>query len=154
MKHALRLTAGSTVVEFNWDRDRWRHEVLSAAGRWTSLEGAGERGDDRWPASPVLVEVSLVELADGPAILGVGLAGRSHFSLSVAACPAHGDTLLFEAACRIQEPAAWLGSSYTAPHGGVVRFAAPPARPPATVTWGYRIGPGGGAECGPPAPGA
>jgi hypothetical protein len=153
MKHPLHLTAGSTVVEFTWDLDRWRHEVTTPAGRWTSLEGA-ERGDPRWPDSPVLVEVSRVELAGGPVILGVGLAGRSHFSLSVAVDPDRADTLLFEAACRIQESAHWLGSSYTAPGDAVVRFAAEPARPPATVTWGYRIGPGGGQRFGPPAPAA
>lgn len=140
----LRIVAGSSVVEFTWDGDRWRHELITAAGRWTSVEGPlDEAGDDRWPASPVLVELSLARLAGGSAVLGVGLAGRSHFSLSAATCPGVADTILFEAACRIHEPPAWLGSTYRAPDGRIVRISAPAARPPATVAWSYAIGPRG-----------
>lgn len=146
----LRIVAGSSVAEFVWHGDRWRHELLTAAGRWESLEGpADEAGDARWPASPVLVEVSLAILAGGPAVLGVGLAGRSHFSLSVAACPVRTDTILFEAACRIHEAPAWLGSSYRAPDGRIVRISAALARPPATVAWSYTIGPRGVEAAGP-----
>ncbi len=152
-KTPIRLAAGSTVVEFTWERDRWRHEVLTPRGGWGSLEAAADgRSDARWPASPVLVEVSLVELAGGPAVLGIGLAGRSHFSLSVASCPDLADTLLFEAACRIQDRAAWLGSTYADASGRIIRLGAAPAEPPATVSWSYRIGPEGVEPCGPAAP--
>lgn len=155
LRSPIRLAAGGTVAEFVWDRDRWRHAVVTPQGRWESLEGeADERSDPRWPASPVLVEVSLVELARGPAILGVGLAGRSHFSLSVASCPDLIDTLLFEAACRIHEPPAWLGSTYADSGGHVIRLGAGRPAPPATVSWSYRIGPGGVERCGPDAPAA
>jgi hypothetical protein len=154
-KPPIRLAAGPTVAEFAWDRDRWHHEVIVPQARWGSLEAEADgRSDARWPASPVLVEVSLVALAGGPAVLGVGLAGRSHFSLSVTACPDRGDTLLFEAACRIQEPAAWLGSTYADSSGRVIRLEAGRPEPPATVSWSYRIGPGGVERCGPGAPSA
>jgi len=154
-KPPIRLAAGSTVVEFAWIRDRWQHGVVSRLGRWESLEGEADgRNDPRWPASPVLVEVSLVELAGGPAILGVGLAGRSHFSLSVATCSEETDTLLFEAACRIQEPAAWIGSTYADSGGRIIRLQAASVAPPATLSWSYRIGPGGVTRCGPDAPSA
>jgi hypothetical protein len=144
-KSPLRLLAGLTSVSFTWSGDRWQHAVAAADGRrWWSIEGAVPAGaDPRWPASPVLVEVSLVVAGSRPAVLGVGLAGRSHFSLSVVACPDRPDTLLFEAACRIAEPAGWLGSTYDG-DGGRERVAADRTiPPPATVRWSYRIGPAG-----------
>ena len=146
----LRIVAGRSVVEFSWHGDRWRHEVITAAGRWTSVEGPlDEAGDARWPASPVLVEVSLAALAGGSAVLGVGLAGRSHFSLAAAACPEVADSIRFEAACRVHEPPGWLGSSYRGPDGRIVRIAAAAAPPPATVAWSYTIGPQGVAIAAP-----
>jgi len=80
----------------------------------------------------------MVETATGPAVLGVGLAGRSHFSASVTACPDRPGALLFEIACRIREQPDWLGSTYD--RGGErIRFAAPLVTEdlPATVRWAY-----------------
>ena len=76
-------------------------------------------------------------------MVAVGLAGRSHFSASVTVHPQLADTLLFEIACRLQEPPEWLGSTYR--HGGVVsRLTADrPAGVPATMQWAYLIGPRG-----------
>jgi len=110
----IRLVAGTTVVIFARAGDRWEHEVRVADGRvWLSIEGpADQQSDPRWPASPPLVEVSLAATSNGAAILGVGRAGRSHYSLAIAACPGTADTLLFDVACRIHEPPHWLGSSY------------------------------------------
>ena len=95
----------------------------------------------RWPASPVLVEVSLAGREMRPAVVGLGLAGRSHFSLCVAPHPEGGARLLFEAACRIHEPAGWLGSTYRGPDGGLrqVTPTREPSIPPATVCWRYTI---------------
>jgi len=145
----IRLAAGRLVVEFIWSGDRWTHRAGPAGGPlWTSVEGPTPPEDDpRWPASPVLVEVSLVEAAGGPAVVGVGLAGRSHFSLCVTPHPAGGERLLFEAACRIHEPAGWLGSTYRNLEGALrqVRPAAAPPAPPATVCWRYVLDAGGPA---------
>lgn len=144
---AVRLRAGATEIVFVREHDRWRH-VVTVAGepRLESIEGpAAPAADPRWPASPVLTEVALVDAAGRPAILGLGLAGRSHFSMSVAAHPDRPNTLLFEVACRIQEPPGWLGSTYRAADGGLVQ-AAPPAAGtdlPRTVQWSYAVGPGG-----------
>ena len=144
---ASQLAAGTVAVAFERAGDRWRH-VVTRAGEplLESVEGPGDTaGDPRWPASPVLTEVSVVDAAGRPAILGLGLAGRSHFSVSVAAHPDRPDTLLFEVACRIQEPPGWLGSTYRSADGTVVR-AAPPAAGadlPRTVQWAYAVGPGG-----------
>ena len=143
---AVRITAGCTSAEFERVGDRWRH-VVTVAGTaiLESVEDTDAVGDPRWPLSPALTEVSLVDAAGRPAVLGLGLAGRSHFSLSVAAHPDRPDTLLFEVACRIQEPPGWLGSTYRAADGGSVQ-AAPPAAGtdlPRTVQWSYAVGPGG-----------
>jgi hypothetical protein len=150
----LRLTAGAAAVAFEWAGDRWRHTVTVADGvHLASIEGpADPDGDPRWPASPVFTEVSLVDVGGRPAILGVGLAGRSHFSASVTAHPDQPDTLLFDVACRLHEPPGSLGSTYTAADGTVARIepAAAP-RPPCTVQWMYAVGPAGLAPLPGPA---
>jgi hypothetical protein len=81
--------------------------------------------------------------------VGVGLAGRSHFSASIAGHPALADTLLFEIACRIQERPGWLGSTYRAAAladgfpAPLVQIAAPvgDGALPRTIEWSYLIGP-------------
>ena len=152
---SVRLAAGATAVEFAWAGDRWRHVVAGAGDlRLASVEGPAETGaDPRWPASPVLTEVTLVEAGGRPAILGVGRAGRSHFSASVTAHPELPDTLLFEIACRLHEPPGPLGSTYQRPDGSTLRVGGPveTAGPPCTVEWTYTIGPTGLAPGRPPA---
>jgi hypothetical protein len=114
-----------------------------------SLEGpAAPGGDPRWPASPVFTEVSRMDVAGRPAILGVGCAGRSHFSASITIHPTLPDTLLFEIACRLHEPPGPLGSTYARTDGSTVRGE--PADDestgpglPRTVEWRYTIGPAG-----------
>lgn len=142
-----RLAAGDTVVTFERQADRWRHVVSSQGGPLLeSVEGPAPPGDDpRWPASPVITEVSLATAGKRPAILAVGRAGRSHFSLSITADPDRVDTLLFDVACRLQDPPPWLGSTYRAADGGIVRTAPPAAAGdlPRTVQWAYAIGPAG-----------
>ena len=94
--------------------------------------------------SPPLVELSAINLQGGPALLAVGLAGRSHFSASVRPHPERADTLLFEIACRVKERPSWLGSTYAT--GSVTESVAPPDAAtgfPATVQWAYSIGPEG-----------
>jgi hypothetical protein len=143
----VRLVAGTASVAFERAGDRWRHVVtVAGAPLLTSIEGPHDHAaDPRWPASPALTEVSLVAAAGRSAILGLGLAGRSHFSVSVAAHPALPDTLLFEVACRIQEPPAWLGSTYRTADGGLVRAAPADAGAdlPRTMQWAYAVGPAG-----------
>jgi hypothetical protein len=147
---AVRLRAGATEIVFLRAHDRWRHVVALANGsQLESVEGPRNiAADPRWPASPALTDVSLVGAAGRPAVVGLGLAGRSHFSVSVAAHPDRPDTLLFEVACRIQEPPGPLGSTYTRTDGSTVQVA-PAAAPatvsalPRTVEWQYTIGPAG-----------
>jgi hypothetical protein len=142
----IELAAGTTIVVFRRSGDRWEHELRLSSGRvWQSVEGPGPDGDARWPASPPIVEVSRVTAGQAPVLLGVGRAGRSHYSLSVAAVANEPDTLLFDVACRIQEPAVWLGSAYAdAASGEACRLPAGPALPPpTTIRWAYTAGPTG-----------
>ncbi len=141
-----RIAAGRAVVEFTWDGDRWGHSVTVADQRVAESVEDAAAADPRWPASPVLVEVSLAGSADRPALLGVGLAGRSHFAASVTG-GAEPDTLLFEIACRVHEQPCWLGSTYRTGPGleDIVRIPAPTldVAPPTTLRWAYTIGPQG-----------
>jgi len=146
-----RLQAGAMEVVFEWANDRWGHRVLAGGTvRVESVEGPAPPADDpRWPASPVLTEVSLIDIGGRQAILGVGLAGRSHFSASITSHPRLADTLLFEIACRVQEEPEWLGTTYrtagsdTKTMGIVVPLADTVGPLPRTIQWTYAFGPGG-----------
>lgn len=79
--------------------DRWQDEVNSQ--------------DEDWPASPPIQQLSLESIHGSPTLLGVGQAGKSHWSISVEAMRI--DTkpsLKFDVACRCRELPNWLGSSY------------------------------------------
>ncbi|MFN5756567.1 MAG: hypothetical protein ACK48S_06655 [Planctomycetia bacterium] len=140
LPHApLTLAIGPVTVAFSWAHDRWSHRVTLRDGRtWQSIEGPPADGDPRWPASPVIVELSRLQTPRGDAVLGVGLAGRSHFSVCVGPDPHDPDRALFEIACRSNEPPVWLGSTYHGPAGPTT--IAPPLAGlalPATIQWGY-----------------
>lgn len=135
----LTLAIGPLTITFTWAEDRWSHRVTLRDGSvWESVEGPRADGDPRWPASPVIVELSRLQTPRGAAVLGVGLAGRSHFSASIGPDPRDPDRALFEIACRAIEPPAWLGSTYHGPAGPAT--IAPPVAGlalPATIQWGY-----------------
>ena len=133
------VCAGSVRAVFSWAGDRWRHAILLDDRPWAeSLEDRADGRTAAWPCSPPLVELSAVEAAAGPAVLGVGLAGRSHFSASVTASPDRPDALLFEFACRVRERPDWLGSTYEV---GGERLRLGPLQAtgdlPATIRWAY-----------------
>jgi hypothetical protein len=148
------IAAGSIAATFTWAGDRWVHRIAhQGAGEtvgWTSLDGPCPIANDpRWPASPVLVELSRVGAtragaSGGPAIVGVGLAGRSHFSASITPDPHASDAIRFEIACRLHEAPVWLGSTYRV-DGGLIQITAADGSDalPRTVVWAYSIGPQG-----------
>ena len=151
LRAPLELTVGARSAAFVWREDRWTHRVgkLNAdhenhAG-WESVDGPWPHsGDPRWPASPVLVELSRVHTAGGPAIVGVGLAGRSHFSACITPDAGSPDAIRFEVACRLHEAPGWLGSTYRSGEH-LMRIVATDgaATLPRTVVWEYSIGPQG-----------
>lgn len=152
-------------IVFSWQGDRWSHAIrfpgAGDAATWRSVEGAREpEGDVAWPASPVIAEVSPV--ASARAVVGVGRAGKSHFSVSFTAQPSDesGPRILVECACRIHEPPGWLGSTYeqAGSAGTPARLVRIPATIPSgvdaplprTVTWSYVVGPTGPVALEPP----
>ena len=154
----VQLATGPTAAVFTWTGDRWAHRITSAeATPWTSLDGpCPPANDPRWPASPVLVELSRVNVprarvsvprgdATGDqAIVGVGLAGRSHFSASIAPDPHVAGVIRFEIACRLHEPPGWLGSTYRMADRLVQLTASDDSTLlPRTVVWTYSVGPQG-----------
>jgi hypothetical protein len=156
------LAAGPLRLTFAWRLDRWAHRVmLDARLLAESVEDSDDGpGDPRWPASPVLTEVTPTEAAGRPAIVGLGLAGRSHFSASFTPHPTLGDAMLVEIACRVQEQPIRLGSTYRMADGRLVRVVplgeADGSGLPRTIQWSYAVGPQGivaaaGAACDPPA---
>jgi hypothetical protein len=150
------IRSGPVTVTFHWVGDRWAHEVdIHGLGTWRSIEGPRAGGDDRWPAAPVLVELAPLETPHGLTILGVGLAGRSHFSASIGPAAGQHGRLRFEIACRIVESPVWLGSTYAScgKTGGEVVMAPAAGQPPklpATVQWAYSFGAAGLAPCDRP----
>jgi hypothetical protein len=145
-------------VQFRWESDRWSHRVLVAGDPCWQSEELDEVTSTcqnlgispQWPAAPVFTEISLIHTGNGPALLAVGRAGRSHFSASMAAALTEPDTIAAELACRLQEQPGWLGSTYQRlPAAGQTGacpawLAIKPAamahlQVPATITWTYQL---------------
>jgi len=112
----VRSQDGRLQAEFVWQADRYAHRLLlDGVPLATSIEGDAS---DPWPPSPPLQQLSLEVIRSGsdapaqPIVLGVGAAGRGHWSVSAGNDPDRPDALLFDLACRRNEPAAFLGSSY------------------------------------------
>lgn len=101
------LQCNSLSVQFEWTGDRYRHDILSGK----DIVASSIEGDslDEVPPSPPLQDLSLESLGgDVLAVMGVGGAGRGHWSISVTRVD--NDGLLFELACR--GDVAKLGSQY------------------------------------------
>ena len=101
-------------VTFVWNQDRYSHTVAIVQGeRLLPLLASDECGDDPgWPLAPPLQQLSIEPRADGCHVaLGVGMAGRSHWSISVE--PIAGEPgFLFDIACRTVARPAFLGTRY------------------------------------------
>lgn len=104
----------SLRVAFAWNNDRFAHAISLHSDRQDTPLLLSEEGKELevWPPSPPLQQLSQQALPDGRvALLLLGMAGKSHWSLSVAVDP-NDRELVFDAACRVNLPARWLGSSY------------------------------------------
>lgn len=103
------------TVVFTEDQGRFRHDVSLQKGedRVELLASREGPNDAMWPSSPPLQQVTPHRLADGrDALLAVGMAGSSHWSLSVTAGRGRLPELIFEAACRPATRPEQLGSQY------------------------------------------
>jgi hypothetical protein len=111
VKATLLTSASGLRLEFVQHHDRYSHRIVAADGAilLCSIEGTDQ---DIWPASPPLQQLSIEEHRPGVEVaLLVGMAGKSHWSLSIEPL-ADGSGFLFDVACRLRDAAGWLGSSY------------------------------------------
>jgi hypothetical protein len=100
---------GRLVAQFVWRGDRFAQQfLLDGLPLGNSVEGDGEAA---WPPSPPIQQLSAETIGEQPVLLGVGGAGRGHWSVSVAACADHPTAICFELACRCQQPTEFLGST-------------------------------------------
>jgi hypothetical protein len=115
----LVLSAGRLCAGFEHRGDRYRHWIAIApsgsggqAEPWlVSIEGTASQ---TWPASPALQSLHVEEREKGVRVaLLVGMAGGSHWSMSVEADEPRGE-LTFDVACRTRDVPEFLGSSYQA----------------------------------------
>lgn len=118
----LQLTVGShhlgLDVEFRWTGDRYQHAISLANGHHvtTLLESIEGCGDEAFPPSPPIQQITHHDIGStGSVLLGIGMAGRNHWSLSVQANP-DPVALEFDVACRVAGDGAIgrLTSSYQA----------------------------------------
>lgn len=101
-------------VSFHWVDDRFTHTVWACFGQQTvpllrSVEGTA---DEVWPSSPPIQQVNCPNRDGQPtAILGMGMAGRSHWSMSIEAS-SDPLALIFDVACRPGGDLGKLASGY------------------------------------------
>lgn len=103
-------------IEFRRAGDRFTHTIRrtdasgETADEWVEVQSGDS---DDWPASPPIQELSLESIADSDVLLGVGRAGKSHWSISVETSEVDGEAALrLDIACRCPAPPQWLGSTY------------------------------------------
>ena len=111
--------ASELRLQFDKSGDRWGHrwQLVDANGQATDVLTSAEGSDqDTFPASSALQEINLHELPTGPAILGVGMAGKGHWSASYSIETDEGQPLIkCDLACLLKQLNAdgqWLGSTY------------------------------------------
>ena len=103
-------------LEFVFREGRYR-QTISLTGPTGILldqwEDTSESPDEDWPASPPIQQLSLESIQDRPTLLGVGQAGKSHWSISVEMLEGDtGEALRFDVACRVRSLPTWLGTTY------------------------------------------
>jgi hypothetical protein len=99
-------------LSFFWSGDRYAHrlEWVDEGSRVVCLESLEGADYQFWPPSPALQQLNVQsEVSGKQCALLLGMAGKSHWSASI---EVSGSTLIFDVACRIQQPPERLGSSY------------------------------------------
>jgi hypothetical protein len=107
------LACSRLRVVFHQRSDRIGHRLeVFLNHEWVGvLESMEGSGDDDWPKSPALQTVHVEVRPAGNVALLVGMAGKSHWSASVAADETSG-RVAFDVACRVAREPMWLGSCY------------------------------------------
>ncbi|HUG66682.1 MAG TPA: hypothetical protein VMM76_02955 [Pirellulaceae bacterium] len=112
--NAMNADGVGLQVRFSWRQDRHCHTVsLLVENRpipvFESVEGSST---DVWPPSPPLQQLSVEELRPKTQVaLLVGMAGKSHWSMSVEPVSDRA-AFVFDVACRADDSVEQLGSGY------------------------------------------
>ena len=116
---SLSLPDSSLSLHFRWEVDRFVQSIDLCDGR--SLKQTIEDNSQIWPAAPPIQQLSLEHIDHSPVALGVGSAGKSHWSMSAEIGRIAGkDCFVFDCACRVKEQPGFLGTAYTAIDPGVI----------------------------------
>ena len=97
---------GLGSVHFVWTHDRFDHAIEIDGQQIACRNGSGEQA---WPESPPIQQLSIESIDGRDVALGVGCAGTSHWSLSVEPTP---EGFRFDWACRAKEMPEQLGTAY------------------------------------------
>jgi len=120
-RESASLTATDSLrLDLFWRYDRYAHRIVTVSGVEERLlvESVDGCDEDNWPPSPPLQQLSVAELQSGRQVaLLVGMAGKSHWSVSIEPQPEQ-SSFMFDVACRSGEPASRLGSTYQASQTG------------------------------------
>jgi hypothetical protein len=110
----MELQADGLKFEFEKIGDRFSHKLMwRHDGEWIIVLESREGTDlERWPASPPLQQIVAEPIGkDGRMVLlGVGLSGTGHWSISVDENEQGG--LLMDIACRVSGDHGFLGSTW------------------------------------------
>ncbi len=110
----METSSGPLVARCFVTGDRTGHGIWWCEGGaeliLSSLEGTP---DQAWPCSPPFQEIVAENIAAGgrPALLGVGMAGKSHWSATIEG-DGFSEAIAFDIACRTAAVPALLGSAY------------------------------------------
>lgn len=103
-------------LDFRKQGDRYVQSIrrVTSDGTWLDRWIAVQEDEPvPWPASPPVQELHLQTIEGQDVLLGVGRAGKCHWSLSIETAEIDSVAALrFDFACRCPEPPGWLGSSY------------------------------------------
>jgi hypothetical protein len=115
-KDGVVIECGVLRIEFVWSADRYCHRILaSSPGVDCALSSREGKPDETWPPSPAFQSLHVEDRPGGVRIaMLVGMAGRSHWSMSVESDVAR-SRFVFDVACRVSEHPHWLGNSYDIP---------------------------------------
>jgi hypothetical protein len=113
IREGARLRAGRLAVVFRRRGDRIGHRIVFVGDTVEQLllESVEGTPDEPWPASPALQEGRIETTGGRNAAMLVGMAGKSHWSVSIEA-DAQRESLLFDVACRIKLGGGQLASAY------------------------------------------
>jgi hypothetical protein len=111
-----RLQWGDLIVEAQRIGDRFDWRILCeplSASAVPLLQSVPSAKEMAWPRFPPLQELAQESHSDTEVLLGVGMAGKSHWSVSVdRRQEPHQPAMVFDFACRLSESPTFLGACW------------------------------------------